>query len=58
LEEKKRLIKNIFPEWIPVDENRHIQTPKLSRIYQILEIWKSDNSRMVELIWQNLNELS
>jgi hypothetical protein len=38
LEEKKRLIKNIFPEGIPIDDNKHIQTPKLSLVYQILEV--------------------
>jgi hypothetical protein len=37
LEEKKTLIKNIFPEGIPIDEKKHIQTPKLSLIYQIIE---------------------
>jgi hypothetical protein len=57
LDERKKLIKNIFPEWLPVDEERHLQTPKLSLVYQILEVWKSDDSRMVYLIWQNLNQL-
>jgi hypothetical protein len=57
LEERKKLLRNIFPEGIPVDEERHLQTPILSLVYQIFEVWKYDDSRMVHLIWQNLNQL-
>jgi len=57
LDDKKRLIKNIFPEWIPVNEKQRIQTPQLSLVYTILEAWKVDECRMVELIRQYLNLL-
>jgi hypothetical protein len=58
LDSKKKLISNMFPEWLPVTLERHLWTPKLSLPYRILEAGKSDESKMVELIWQNLNLLS
>jgi len=47
---KKKLIKNIFPEWIPITKKRSVWTPKFSLIYQAFSIWKSSKSNMVELV--------
>jgi hypothetical protein len=58
LEAKKKLLANIFPEWLPVTAKRHLWTPKLSLPYHILDVGKVDKNKMVHLIWQNLNSLS
>ncbi len=49
LEIKKKLIKNIFPEWIPITKKRSVWTPKFSLIYQSFSIWESSFPKMVEL---------
>jgi hypothetical protein len=54
---KKKLISNIFPEWIPVTAEKHLWTPKLSLVYEILEAWKNDELELVYLISQNLHQL-
>lgn len=38
LETKKFLLRNIFPEGIPIDENRHVRTPILSLVYQAFQV--------------------
>ena len=57
LENKKMLLKNIFPEWIPINKKKQVWTPTLSLIYQAFSIWKSSKMSMVEFIKNNLNNL-
>lgn len=57
LENKKALIKNIFPNWIPINEKKQVWTPTFSLIYQAFSLWKSSNCLMVEFIKKNLNNL-
>jgi hypothetical protein len=57
LENKKALIKNIFPNWIPINEKKQVWTPTFSLIYQAFSLWKSSNGLMVEFIKKNLNNL-
>jgi hypothetical protein len=37
LENKKILLKNIFPEGIPINEKKQVRTASLSLIYQAFE---------------------
>jgi len=57
LENRKALIKNIFPKWIPINEKKQVGTPTFSLIYQAFSIWKRSKSLMVEYIHENLNTL-
>lgn len=57
LENKKTLIKNIFPEWIPINEKKQVWTPTFSLIYQSFFIWESSHLSMVEFVRNNLNNL-
>jgi len=50
LEVKKLLIKNVFPQWIPVNEKRSVWTPSLSHIYQSFSEWEKGFWKMVELM--------
>lgn len=52
LENKKILLKNIFPAGIPINKNRTVWTPKLSLIYQVFDIWNSSYNQMVD--WAGL----
>ncbi len=49
LENKKKLLKNIFPHWIPINEKKQVWTPTFSLIYQSFAIGKSSKMSMVEL---------
>lgn len=49
VEARKKLIANIFPEWLPVTTKRHLWTPKLSLPYHISEVGKTDKNKMVLL---------
>lgn len=55
LENKKNLLKNIFPQWIPINEKKQVWTPTFSLIYQSFSLWKSSKMSMVEFIKKNLN---
>lgn len=57
LESKKALIKNIFPEWIPINEKKQVWTPTFSLVYQAFSLWKSSNCLMVEFVRENLKYL-
>ena len=57
LENKKSLIKNIFPEWIPIDEKKQVRTPTFSLVYQSFSLWKRSKSLMVDYVRENLNSL-
>lgn len=57
LDNKKALLKNIFPEGIPINEKRQVWTPIFSLLYQSFSIWESCFSSMVEYIDENLNTL-
>lgn len=57
LENKKALIKNIFPEWIPINEKKQVWTPTFSLVYQAFSLWKSSNCLMVEFIRKNMNKI-
>lgn len=48
LDNKKSLLKNIFPEGIPINEKRQVWTPTFSLIYQAISIWESSFSEMVD----------
>jgi len=50
LEDKIKLLKGIFPEWIPINKNRGVWTPKLSLIYQAFQHWKMSKNHLVELV--------
>ncbi len=50
LENKKNLLKNIFPEGIPINEKKQVWTPTFSLIYQAFQLWKSSKIHMVELV--------
>lgn len=50
LENKKNLLKNIFPEWIPINEKKQVWTPTFSLVYQAFQVWKESNLSMVELM--------
>lgn len=45
---KKLLLKNIFPKWIPINKKKQVWTPTLSLIYQSFSIWESSISLMVD----------
>ena len=47
LENKKALLKNIFPEWIPINKKKQVWTPTLSLIYQSFSHWESGFSNLV-----------
>ena len=47
LEIKRKLIKNIFPNWIFIDEKKQVRTPTFSLIYQSFQVWKESISNMV-----------
>lgn len=47
LDNKKTLLKNIFPEWIPINKKKQVWTPTLSVIYQSFSIWESSFNQMV-----------
>ena len=47
LKNKKTLLKNIFPEWIPVNEKKSVWTATFSLIYQTLSLWERDKNQMV-----------
>ena len=47
LENKKTLLKNIFPKWIPINANKSVGTPSLSLIYQQIKDWKTSFFDMV-----------
>jgi len=57
LENKKTLIKNIFPEWIPINEKKQVWTPTFSLVYQSFSLWKRSKSLMVDFVRENLNFL-
>ena len=50
LKNKKKLIKNIFPDWIPINKKKEVWTPTFSLIYQTLSLWERDKNQMVELV--------
>lgn len=45
---KKRLIWNIFPQWIPINKNKQVWTPTYSLIYQSFSIWERSYLDLVE----------
>ena len=47
LDNKKSLLKNIFPEGIPINEKRQVWTPIFSLLYQSFSIWESCFNQMV-----------
>ncbi len=47
LENKKKLLKNIFPEWIPINEKKQVWTPTFSLIYQTFSVWEKGKMSMV-----------
>jgi len=49
VENKKNLIKMIFPSWIPINKKRVVWTLNLSLIYQAFELSKVSKNQMVEL---------
>ena len=49
LENKRKLIKNIFPEWIPINKKKQVWTLTFSQIYQAFEVWKTSKNDMVGL---------
>ncbi len=49
IENKKKVLKNIFPEWIPINKKKQVWTPTFSLIYQSFSIWESSFSSMVDL---------
>jgi len=50
IKNKKKLLKNIFPEWIPINEKKQVWTPTFSLVYQALSMWERDKMSMVELV--------
>jgi len=50
LENKKNLVKIIFPQGIPINEKRTVWTANLSLIYQAFEVSKKSKSHLVELM--------
>ena len=52
LQLKKKLLKEVFPEWIPIDNKKQVRTPTLSLIYQIIKTWESSIDEMVD--WPGL----
>lgn len=47
LEDKKQLLKNIFPEWIPINEKKQVWTPTFSLVYQTFSMWEKGKLSMV-----------
>lgn len=47
LETKRKLIKNIFPNWIFINEKKQVRTPTFSLIYQSFQVWKVSIPKMV-----------
>ena len=47
LDNKKALLKNIFPEGIPINKKRQVWTPIFSLLYQSFSIWESSFYEMV-----------
>lgn len=50
LENQKYLIKNIFPQGIPINKKKQVWTPTLSLIYQAFEVSKASKIKLVELV--------
>ena len=50
LNNKKELLKNMFPKGIPITKKKQVWTPTFSLIYQTLLLWKRDKNQMVELV--------
>jgi len=48
LEKKKTLIRNIFPEWIPMNEKKQVWIPTFSLVYQTLSLWERGTFEMVD----------
>jgi len=48
LDNKKSLLKNIFPEGIPINEKRQVWTPIFSLLYQSFSIWEVCFNQMVD----------
>ena len=57
LENKRLLLKNIFPQWIPVNKKKQVGTPTFSLIYQSFSIRETLELSMVDFINENLNTL-
>lgn len=57
LENQKDLIKNIFPQGIPINKKKQVWTPTLSFIYQAFEVSKASKIQLVEFIDNNMNTL-
>lgn len=55
LENQKDLIKNIFPQGIPINKKKQVWTPTLSFIYQAFEVSKASKIHLVEFIDKYLN---
>ena len=54
LENKKLLLKNIFPNGIPINKKKQVWTPTFSLIYQSFSMQESLKMSMVEFINKNL----
>ncbi len=50
LENQKDLIKNIFPQGIPINKKKQVWTPTFSLIYQAFEVSKVSKIQLVELM--------
>lgn len=50
LENKKNLLKLIFPQGIAINQNRGVWTTSLSLIYEVFEVSKTSKDKMVELM--------
>lgn len=48
LESRKKLLKEVFPEWIPINKKKQVRTPTFSLIYQIIDVSKWDENKMVD----------
>ena len=57
LDNKKSLLKNIFPEGIPINKNKEVWTPTYSLVYQAFSIWESSKMSMVDFIKKNINTI-
>jgi len=57
LENKRKLLKLIFPEGIPINTKRQVWTPTLSLIYQAFGLSKKSKCQMVQFIEDNLNDI-
>ena len=57
VENKKSLLKSIFPEGIPINEKKQVGTPTFSLVYQSFSIGESSHLSMVDFVKRNLNTL-